>query len=141
VGDHVERIRLGFEAFNRRDFDELVALCAPDVEWTPPADLPGSRTYHGHEGVRAALADMIEVFPNLQAEVGHFSDEGGRVVALYLWHGTVPGSASTDLFEVRAGGICDFDDDDRIKTARFWTTWEETEATAEKERARQKAGP
>jgi ketosteroid isomerase-like protein len=134
VGEHADRIREGFEAFNKRDFEVLRSLAAPDVEWTPPAELPGSRTYHGPDGVREAMEDLIDIFPELQAEAVRIDEEGSRVVALYRWHGTIPPGASSDPFDVRAGGIFDLDDNGMITRGRFWANWEDTEAAAEKER-------
>lgn len=134
MGEYAERIRDGFEAFNRRDFGALVELCHPEVEWTPPEELPGSRTYRGPEGVRAAIGDMLEVFPDLQAEPVEFREEGDRVIGLYRWRGTALGSgASIDPFEVKAGCIGDFEDG-QVRVARFWTTWEAALEVAEKEK-------
>ena len=124
MGDYVKRIEAAFEAFNERDFDQLVELCHPDVEWTPPADLPGSRTYHGRDGVREAIGDMIGIFNDLRAEVARFEEVGSRVVGLYYWRGTAAGSgASIDAFEVKSGFVCEFEDD-LARTVRFWTDWE-----------------
>jgi ketosteroid isomerase-like protein len=126
VGDYVRRIEAAFEAFNERDFDLLVALCHPGVEWTPPADLPGSRTYHGRDGVREAVGDMIGVFADLRAEAVRFEEHGDQVVGLYLWRGSGAGSgASIDAFEVQAGFLCEFEDD-LMRRVRFWTNWDST---------------
>ena len=131
----------GFEAFNRHDFDWMAALCHPEVEWTPPEELPGSRTYHGVDGMREAIRDMLDAFPDLQAERAEIIEEGDRVIALYYWRGTGGESgAAIDAFEVKAGGVFDMEDE-LIRTARFWTTWEAALETAEKERARHEAGP
>jgi ketosteroid isomerase-like protein len=126
AGDYVKRIEAAFEAFNERDFDLLVELCHPEVEWTPPVELPGSRTYHGRDGVREAVSDMVAIFGDLRAEAVRFEDRGERVVGLYHWRGTGSSSgASIDAFEVQAGFVCDFEDD-LAKTVRFWTSWEDT---------------
>jgi ketosteroid isomerase-like protein len=130
VSEYAKRIEAGFEAFNNRDFDVLVDLCHPQVEWTPPAELPGSRTYHGREGVREAVTDMVSIFGDLRAEAAGFEEQDGRVIGFYYWRGTGSSSgASIDAFEVQAGFICDFEDD-LVKTARFWTTWEDTRREA-----------
>ena len=41
MGRHADVVEQGFEAFNRHDFDVMAELCTPDVEWTPPEELPG----------------------------------------------------------------------------------------------------
>ena len=142
MGRHADVVEQGFEAFNRHDFDVMAELCTPDVEWTPPEELPGSRTYHGVDGVREAISDMLDVFPDLQAERVELNEEDDRVVALYRWHGTggTMGAAIDAVIEVRAGGIFEFEGD-LIRRARFWTTWEAALEAAERERARQNAGP
>ena len=125
MGDYISRIQIALEAFNGRAFDQLVELCHPEVEWTPPLELPGSRTYHGRDGVREAVGDMVAIFTDLRADPVRFEDLGERVVGLYFWRGTGAGSgASIDAFEVQAGFVCDFEDD-LAKTVRFWTTWED----------------
>src|SRR4051794_13724662 len=124
VGDYVRRIEQAFAAFNERDFDLLVEICHPDVDWTPPVDLPGSRTYHGPDGVREAIDDMIGIFHDLRAEAVRFEQVGDTVVGLYYWRGTAAGSgASIDPFEVKAGFVCQFEDD-LARVVRFWTDWE-----------------
>jgi ketosteroid isomerase-like protein len=68
MSENVEAVKRAFEAFNHRDIDGILAVCDPEVDWTPPADWLGSRTYHGHDGVREAIADMVGVFEDLRAE-------------------------------------------------------------------------
>jgi ketosteroid isomerase-like protein len=130
VGSYVERIRAAFDAFNERDFDLLVELCHPEVEWTPPQELPGSRTYHGRAGVREAVGDMVSIFTDLRAEAVRFEERGDVVVGLYHWRGTGAGSgASIDAFEVQAGFVCEFQDD-LARRVRFWTDWDSALAAA-----------
>jgi ketosteroid isomerase-like protein len=123
VGQYAQRIQAAFDAFNERNFDLLVELCHPDVEWTPPEELPGSRTYHGRAGVREAIGDMVGVFTDLNAEAVRFEERGDVVVGLYQWRGTGAGSgASIDAFEVQAGFVCEFEGD-LARRVRFWTDW------------------
>jgi hypothetical protein len=60
--EDVEVVRQGFEGFNRGDIEAVVEMCDPAIEWFPPAELPGVSAYRGHEGVRAAAGDMLDVF-------------------------------------------------------------------------------
>jgi ketosteroid isomerase-like protein len=137
VGGNVERTAAAFEAFNRRDFDALVAMCHPDVEWTPPEELPGSRTYRGPDGVLEAVRDMITIFPDLQAEPVRFIEQGNRVAGLYLWHGR-GGESGASVDAIKASGAVDFEDG-LIRVARFWTDWE-TALAAVEESARPGSG-
>jgi ketosteroid isomerase-like protein len=124
VGGHVARVEAAIAAFNEHDFDLLVDFCHPEVDWTPPEELPGSRTYHGRDGVREAAEDMISIFGDLRAEPVRLEERGDAVVGLYVWRGTASGSgAPIDPFEVRAGFVCEFEAD-LFRTVRFWTNWE-----------------
>ena len=117
-------MRSAFEAFNRRDLDALVGFCHPDVEWTPPLDLPGSKTYHGHAGVRESVADMLGVFPDLQAEPARIEHVDDAVVGLYVWRGSADASgASIDPFEIKVSAFAEFDGD-LVRRVRFWRGWD-----------------
>ena len=84
----VDAVRSSIEGFNRGDLEAVVAMCDPAVEWFPPAELPGASAYRGHEGVRAAANDMLEVFGAIQADPEEFIDTAdGLVVVLFRWRG------------------------------------------------------
>ena len=117
-------VRTAFDAFNERELDRFVSFLHPEVEWTPPEELPGSRTYHGHDGAREAIDDLLAIFPDLNAEASRVEQIGDSVVGLYFWRGHAGGSgASLDPFEVRAGSLADFDGQ-LARRIRFWTNWE-----------------
>lgn len=123
--ENVESVRDAMEAFNGRDIDRLLEFADPEVEWHPPAELPGTSVYHGHDGVRQAIADMLDAFGDLRAESQRFIDADDRVVALYRWRGR--GSASgiaVDDFEVPVGVIATMNADGRATDVRFYITWE-----------------
>jgi ketosteroid isomerase-like protein len=124
VAEYTEVVGRAFDAFNERDMDRLVAFCHPEVEWTPPPELPGSRTYHGRDGVREAIGDMLGVFSDLRAEPVRIEQRAESVVGLYIWRGSADGSgASLDPFEVKAGSFAEFEDG-LVRRIRFWTNWE-----------------
>jgi len=123
---NVEIVQNAIEAFNRRDFDGLLEMAHPDVEWRPPAELPGTRAYHGHDGVRKAIEDMLDAFGDLSAEPERFIDEGDRVIALYWWRGRGSTSGiSVDDFDVPVGMIAMMDAHGKATDVRFFTTWEQ----------------
>jgi ketosteroid isomerase-like protein len=94
----VDVVRKGFEGFNRGDIEAVVEMCDPAIDWSPPAELPGVSTYHGHQGVREAAGDMLDVFGALRAEPEQLIDAGDRVVVLFRWRGHGKGSGvSLDL--------------------------------------------
>ncbi len=102
--ENLEIIRRGFDGFNRGDVEAVVEMCDPEVDWFPPAELPSAPCYHGHEGVRAATGDMLDVFGALQAEPERFIDTGNSVVVFFRWRGHGKGSGlSLDVFREQAG--------------------------------------
>jgi hypothetical protein len=46
------------DAFNRRDVEAIVALCAPDVEFHPTQLVGFKQVYHGHDGLRRWMRDL-----------------------------------------------------------------------------------
>jgi uncharacterized protein len=80
TAENVELIARAFGAFNRRDLDGLLELCAPDVEWIPMRPSLHGRAYRGHEGVRAALADVDREFEELQNDPRRWVDLNDHVV-------------------------------------------------------------
>jgi ketosteroid isomerase-like protein len=47
-------VNQAYDAFNRKDFDGLAAICAPDCSWNVagPADIPWAGHYEGPEQVK-----------------------------------------------------------------------------------------
>jgi uncharacterized protein len=77
--DNVDVVRRGFEAFNARDVDGLVALSSPDCEWLPfRAQLEGM-VYRGHQGVRQFVSDMDDDWERFQIDPIEFHDHGERI--------------------------------------------------------------
>lgn len=76
-------VRRVFEAFERRDTDAVVELCADDVEfWLPVtaglADVEGP--YRGHDGVRRYFEDVERVWGSLEIGPQEFLEVGDCVV-------------------------------------------------------------
>ena len=68
-----ENVELGYRAnraFNRRDIDEFLALCDPDVElFAGIAALEGGGPYRGRDGVRSWYEKVLEVAPDFSVEI------------------------------------------------------------------------
>lgn len=76
-------VRRVFEAFERRDTDAVVELCADDVEfWLPVtaglADVEGP--YRGHAGVRRYFEDVERVWGALEIGPQEFRPVGDCIV-------------------------------------------------------------
>jgi ketosteroid isomerase-like protein len=91
VAGNVEIVRRAFVAFEQRDADALVALCAPDIVFEPvTARLAGGgEDYRGHEGMRRYLDDVARVWQELRPTPETYREcDGGVVVAtgrVYAW--------------------------------------------------------
>jgi steroid Delta-isomerase len=101
-------------AYAANDREALLALYAPDTEWTDPVGTP---THHGREAVGEfwdathAMADSIVLRP---VHVHVCGDEAALVMEIH----TVVGGAGMLLDAV---DVFTFDDDARIKTGRaYW---------------------
>jgi steroid delta-isomerase len=101
-------------AYKADDRDALLALFAPDAEWTDPVGTP---THHGRAGVgefwdtTRALADSIVLEP---VHVHVCGNEAALVMEI---HSKVGGAE----FVIDAVDIFTFDDDARIVTGKaYW---------------------
>jgi uncharacterized protein len=83
--ENVEIVRRGYEAWNRRDFDQVLEDADPEIEWTfagAAAQFPGTDpVYRGHDGVRRFWQTFIEPWEQVKVEVEELRDSGDLVVA------------------------------------------------------------
>jgi ketosteroid isomerase-like protein len=101
-----------FDAFERRDVEALVALCAEDIVFEPVTARIAAREepYRGHDGMRAYLADVARVWQELRPEPSAFREgPDGLVVAtgrIYAWGvGRVIDSPAGWVWRVRDGRV------------------------------------
>jgi uncharacterized protein len=78
---NVEVVRAGFEAFDRGDWDDLLALLDPGVEWETTGQFVEGGTFRGWEGVREFLGLLSGEFKEFRARADNFADRGELVVA------------------------------------------------------------
>ena len=83
-------VRQVFAAFSRRDVEGLLALCDPNIVFVPPTGRLAGRDepYHGHEGLRAYLADVARVWQELRSEPDEYIEIDDRVLCtgrVYAW--------------------------------------------------------
>ena len=97
--ENVEIVRMSqvikgiYESFNDGDFERLMELCDPGIEFHLSDVWFGvPRTYHGYQGVLNFARDIAEVFEgfNVQIESLHVGDQ--EVVAITRSGGTGRGS-------------------------------------------------
>jgi ketosteroid isomerase-like protein len=83
-------VRQVFDAFSRRDLQALIALSDPEIVIRPPTGRLAGRDepYRGHEGLRAYLADVAEVWQELRSEPDEYVELDDRVLCtgrVYAW--------------------------------------------------------
>jgi hypothetical protein len=85
--ENVERLREGYEAFNRGEYDAVLENWRPDVEVHDRPEVPDARDYEGIEGARAAFAGVLEMFETYEIEPVEFIERGEHVVAVLRQQG------------------------------------------------------
>jgi ketosteroid isomerase-like protein len=66
----VARVREGYEAFNRRDYDAIIPLLDPGIEYRMPMDpLRQYPTFRGHDGAREFYALLEREFDEFRADI------------------------------------------------------------------------
>jgi ketosteroid isomerase-like protein len=109
---NVEIVQQIFAAFEHRDAEAVVKLCAADVVFEPVTArvAAGGAPYRGHDGMRAYIADVGRVWQELRPSPDAFHEgEDGIVVAtgrVYAWGaGRVVDSPAGWLFLMRDGSM------------------------------------
>jgi ketosteroid isomerase-like protein len=79
--ENADQARRGYDAFNRRDLDALLALMDPEVVFTTRfAQMEGIQ-YRGHDGVREWWEDLLAILPDISIQVLGMRDLGDHEVA------------------------------------------------------------
>ncbi|MEA2246216.1 MAG: hypothetical protein QOH46_745 [Solirubrobacteraceae bacterium] len=90
MGPNADIVRRAFEAFSRRDLPAVIALCDPEMVFSPATGRLAGRDepYRGHDGLRTYLADVARVWEELRSEPDEYIEVGDRVVCtgrVYAW--------------------------------------------------------
>ena len=81
--ENVELAYRAADAFNRRDIDAFVALCDPEVEWSPrePPSWRAAAPTAAMTAFAAGYGALLEVFPDFGIEIQEVRDLGNVTVA------------------------------------------------------------
>ena len=93
----VERIRRGYEAFNRGDLAGAAKDFDPNIEWRISLQLPDSppdETYRGPEGVVCFWETWRAAFDDFRVELEEIIDAGDRVIVFAGVRGRGAGSGA-----------------------------------------------
>ena len=74
--------RLGFDAYNRRDWDSFFELVGEDVVAVVPPGIPNEGVYHGLDGYRKMLEGWEEAWESFHVEPLEYIDHGHGYVTV-----------------------------------------------------------
>jgi len=83
---NLERMRTGYERYNRRDFDLVDDLFDADIDWRVPVGEP----IRGREGVRAFFQGLGEQLSSHEIVVDDSVESGDRLVCFVRHQMTTP---------------------------------------------------
>ena len=98
-GHLLERIRQGYEAWNKGDLEHTLEVLSPDVEWHTSASFPGTQpVYQGHEGFRQFWQHLHEPWESIHVEIESYERDEEVATLMIRFHGISKGSGvSVDL--------------------------------------------
>jgi ketosteroid isomerase-like protein len=85
--EDIDRMRAGYEAMGRGDFQAVLDLMDPDIELTDRPEIPDPQTYRGRDGVMAALQRNVDSFDEFELIPESFRENGDRIVVTLLMRG------------------------------------------------------
>ena len=100
----VARLRLVYEAFNRQDFDAVMEMAHPDIEFVRPG---GQSSTQGAEAVRVWMEP--DAFDEQISHPLEFVVEGNRV--LVRQHNRARGAGSGIELDIEAWSVWTFNDE------------------------------
>jgi uncharacterized protein len=81
--EDIDRVRAGYDAFNRRDLDGILALLADDIEYRMPLDPLGVHpVFRGHDGVRRFYETIWDGFEEFRVEIESIRELPGDVLVV-----------------------------------------------------------
>jgi ketosteroid isomerase-like protein len=92
AGEKVEIVRRAHEALNAGEMDALTALCDSSFRLDMADRVFNPAVYHGHEGIRAFYAEVMDVWESFTWEVTDIEERGDLIVAFLESTGKARGS-------------------------------------------------
>jgi uncharacterized protein len=124
--ENVEKVRVGYEAFSRRDLNAALAHIDPEIEWHQSSAFPDARTFQGHEGVREFFEQIFEIFDESDFIPEEIIDLGDRIVVVHRFVGR--GQGSRVPVEVREASLWTLRQGKAIRQEAFASKAEALEA-------------
>jgi ketosteroid isomerase-like protein len=105
---NLELARTAYEAFSRKDYDTVLAMAAPEVEYEFVGDFAEGNSFRGPDAVRALWKQLDDVFLEWQSRPEELIDLGDEVLVLARERGV--GRASGLEFDQKLGHLISFQD-------------------------------
>jgi ketosteroid isomerase-like protein len=109
---HEQIIHAAYDAWSRRDIDDLLEVVHPDAEARPILGANvGTDVYRGHDGLRRWFEDLHQEWDTFETSVGRIEERGDRALCTIRVHargrasGVVIDGELYHLIEVREGLI------------------------------------
>ena len=117
-GEHVERLRRSYDAFNANDLDAALEIFDPDIEWhTYIVPGPGGGVYRGHDGVRELWSDAKRIFGDFRNVPEEMFDAGDQVVIFVRVEGV--GAKSGAAVQARIAHLMTFRGEQVVRVQSF----------------------
>jgi ketosteroid isomerase-like protein len=101
--ENVEIVRRAFAAFSEGDYERLIGLADPQIEYDVSRTSPESRVVRGPQEVVAVLEEWVDTWDEHQVELSELIDAGNEtVVAVMQERGKLKG---TDTWVEHARGV------------------------------------
>jgi ketosteroid isomerase-like protein len=78
--ESIEVLRRGYDAWNRGDYEVVLQMLDPEIEWQFPEGGLNTGIHHGREAVRKFFESVVEAFDQLHYEPEEFVRADDRVV-------------------------------------------------------------
>ena len=84
MGNNVDVLKGGYDAFNSGDGQALAEVFAEDVRWEGTNDtrIPGAGTHEGRDRALGALGEAVQPFESFSSQPDEFIEDGDTVVVL-----------------------------------------------------------
>ncbi|MGH2838420.1 MAG: nuclear transport factor 2 family protein [Thermoleophilaceae bacterium] len=89
----VQNVYRAYDAFARRDFDALAALCEPDCTFKSLVMESEGTEYRGYDGLREYFDSLTDVLPDWRPEVEMVEDHDDRVLVRARIYATPSGGS------------------------------------------------
>jgi ketosteroid isomerase-like protein len=103
---NVAAVRRFVDAFNRREISEVLGDADSNIQLDEWPEAPGSRSYHGPEGVREALDTWFETWEWMHVEIEELREVGDCV--FFTLHQRAKGSTSGIEVEIKSWNVYTF---------------------------------